>query len=100
DTGQLLVGGAAALGLKFNREAAAVMNRDDIGHAGLDAETLHDRGLDRPAIAAVCWMERKDTRRSAGAQMLKKSALDGRLGPPAGHIPLPAALCRSALRQA
>src|SRR5262249_44583188 len=30
----------------------------------------------RLAIAAVCWMERKDTGRSAGAQVLENGALD------------------------
>jgi len=27
-------------------------------------------------MAAVCWMERKNTRRSAGAQVLENGALD------------------------
>ena len=45
-------------------------------HAGDDAEALHDRRLDRFAVSAVCWMKRKDVRRSASAQVLENGALD------------------------
>jgi len=60
--------------------ARAWSEQEHVGNAGHDAKTLHDRGLDRLAIAAVCWMERKDTRRSAGAQVLEDSALNCSLG--------------------
>jgi hypothetical protein len=43
---------------------------------GDGAETLHDRGLDRLAITAIRDVKGKDTRRSAGAQVLENGALD------------------------
>jgi hypothetical protein len=58
------------------RVAAAVVDGDHVGHAGDDAEILHDRGLDRLAIAAIRDVKGNDTRRSAGAQVLKDGALD------------------------
>jgi hypothetical protein len=45
-------------------------------HAGDDAEALQDRGLDRLAVSAVCWMKRKDVRHSASAQVLDNGALN------------------------
>src|SRR5262249_16825736 len=67
---------AAARRLDLERVAAAFVGHDHVGHAGDDAETLHDRGLDRLAIAAIRDVKRKGTRRSAGAQVLENGALD------------------------
>src|SRR5262249_6325002 len=83
---KLLVADASALGLQLEAENAAVVDRDDVRHAGDDAETLHDRGLDRLAIAAVCWMECEYTWRAADTEMDEHGALNGLLCARGGHV--------------
>src|SRR5262249_1649237 len=72
---ELLVGGAPAFGLEFKREAAAVVDGEHVRNAGLDAESLQDRRLDRLALTPVGRMEGEDTRRATSAQMREHRAL-------------------------
>src|SRR5262249_1532357 len=72
----LLVGRALPFGLEFKREAAAVVDRDHVRNAGLDAEALQDRRLDRLAIAAVGGMEGEHPGSAASAQVLKHCPLN------------------------
>jgi hypothetical protein len=55
------------------------VDSDHVRHAGKDAETLHDGGFDRPAVAAVRRMEGEHVWRPAQPQVLKDGALDGLL---------------------
>ena len=74
--GALFRAHAPAWCLDLHREDTAVVDGNEVGHAGDDAEALQDRGLDRLAITAVCWMKRKDVRHSASAQVLDNGALN------------------------
>jgi hypothetical protein len=65
--------------LSSSTVAAALVDSDHVRHAGKDAETLHDGGFDRPAVAAVRRMEGEHVWRPAQPQVLKDGALDGLL---------------------
>src|SRR5262245_8543279 len=93
---ELLVGGALAFGLEFKREAAAVVDRDHVRNAGLDAEALQDRRLDRLAIAAVGGMEGEHPGSAARAQVLKHCLLNRLLWTRALHDTSSGSCSRSA----
>src|SRR5262249_44035073 len=88
----LCVADTSALGLELESVAAAVVDDEDIGHPGKDAERLEDRGLDRPAEAAIGDMEKEGIGKAAHVQVLDNGALDLGLGEGLalaglGHIP-------------
>jgi hypothetical protein len=59
----------------------AVLDGDDVGNTGDDAEPDQDPGLGQPAEPAVGRVERKNARRRPHPQVLEHGTLDGVLRP-------------------
>jgi hypothetical protein len=65
----------AGLSLELDRIAAALMDGDDVWHAGARAQTFEDGGLYYRALPSVWDMEREDTWDTAPLEMIKHSSL-------------------------
>jgi hypothetical protein len=80
-------GRPAAIGFQLKSECAAVVQQDQVSYAGPDTKAAEDRGLYRPAPAAVRDMKPNEAGRTALAKMLADSTLNKLLGTgaAAGH---------------
>src|SRR5262249_16908584 len=86
DCRELPVGCASAIGLEFEREAAAIVHDEDIGNASDDAEALENRGLNRAPVTAVWSMKCEKVWPLATAQVFEHGALDCVLRAAAAHV--------------